>query len=70
MKIKKQKLYIWLGPIITLGIMLVLYAAGGIYPFGTATTAFSDGFSQYDPFLSLEPQSISSFPSLLPACFY
>ena len=32
--------------------MLVLYAVSGIYPFGSLTTAFSDGFSQYIPFLS------------------
>ena len=52
MKTKKQIPYIWFGPIITLGIMLALYAVNGIYPFGSLTTAFSDGFSQYIPFLS------------------
>lgn len=52
MKTKKQIPYIWLGPIITLGIMLVLYAVGGIYPFGTASTAVVDGYAQYVPFLS------------------
>ena len=52
MKTKKQKPYICLGPIITLGIMFVLYAISGIYPFGSLTTAFSDGFSQYIPFLT------------------
>lgn len=64
MKTKKQMPYIWLGPIITLGIMLVLYAVGGIYPFGTASTAFSDGFSQYIPFLSELKTKISEGGSL------
>ena len=65
MKTKKQIPYIWLGPIITLGIMLVLYAVGGIYPFGTASTAFSDGFSQYVPFLSELSRKITEGGSLL-----
>lgn len=65
MKSKRQIPYIWLGPIITLGIMLVLYAAGGIYPFGTATTAFSDGIAQYVPFLSELRNKISEGGSLL-----
>lgn len=51
MKTKKQIPYIWLGPIITLGIMLVLFALAGIYPFGTMSTAVSDGIAQYVPFL-------------------
>ncbi len=65
MKTKKQMPYIWLGPIITLGIMLVLYAIGGIYPFGTATTAFSDGIAQYIPFLSELSEKIREGGSLL-----
>ncbi len=65
MKTKKQIPYIWLGPIITLGIMLVLYAAGGIYPFGTTSTAFGDGFSQYLPFLSELKAKIVEGGSLL-----
>lgn len=52
MNAKRQIPYIWLGPIITLGIMLVLYAIGGIYPFGTLSNAWTDGFAQYIPFLS------------------
>ena len=64
MKIKRIP-YIWLGPIITLGIMLVLYAVAGVYPFGTASTAFSDGFSQYIPFLSELRNKITEGGSLL-----
>ena len=65
MKAKKQISYIWLGPMITLGIMFVLYAAGGIYPFGTTSTAFADGFSQYLPFLSELKLKITEGGSLL-----
>ncbi len=65
MKTKKQIPFIWLGPIITLGIMLALYAMGGIYPFGTASTAFSDGIAQYVPFLSELSRKISDGGSLL-----
>ena len=65
MKMKKQIPFIWIAPIITLGIMLVLYAAGGIYPFGTATTAFSDGIAQYVPFLSEFSRKITEGGSLL-----
>ncbi len=65
MKTKKQIPYIWLGPIITLGIMLVLYATAGVYPFGTTSTAFSDGFSQYLPFLSELKLKITQGDSLL-----
>lgn len=64
MKTKKQIPYIWLGPIITLGIMLVLYAVGGIYPFGTTSTAFADGFAQYLPFLSELKAKITDGASL------
>lgn len=65
MKTKKQIPYIWLSPIITLGIMLVLYAVSGIYPFGTASTAFSDGIAQYVPFLSELSEKIREGGSLL-----
>lgn len=65
MKAKKQIPYIWLGPIIVLGIMLILYATGGIYPFGSASTAFSDGFSQFVPFLSELKTKIVEGGSLL-----
>lgn len=51
MKSKKLN-YVWVAPIITLAIMLIIYAANGVYPFGVATTAFSDGFSQYTAFLA------------------
>lgn len=65
MKSKKQIPFIWFGPIITLGIMLILYEVGGIYPFGTATTAFSDGIAQYVPFLSELSEKIRVGGSLL-----
>lgn len=65
MKMKKQIPYIWLGPIITLGIMLILYAVAGIYPFGTTSTAFADGFSQYLPFLAELKLKITEGSSLL-----
>lgn len=65
MKAKKQIPYIWLGPIITLFIMLVLYAVGGIYPFGANTTAYSDGFAQYVPFLAELKNKITEGGSLL-----
>ena len=64
MKMKKQIPFIWIAPIITLGIMLVLYWAGGIYPFGTATTAFADGIAQYVPFLSEFSRKITEGGSL------
>ncbi len=65
MKTKKQIPFIWLGAIITLGIMLVLYALGEIYPFGSASTAFSDGFSQYIPFLAELKLKITEGGSML-----
>lgn len=65
MKTKKQIPYIWLGPIITFIIMLVLYAVSGIYPFGTTSTAFADGFSQYLPFLAELKLKITEGSSLL-----
>ena len=65
MKTKKQISFIWLGPIITLGIMLVLYAISGVYPFGTESTAFADGFSQYIPFLAELKNKIVEGSSLL-----
>lgn len=48
----KNLQYIWGGPILTFGIMLILYVFAGIYPFGTNTTAVGDGLAQYLPFLS------------------
>lgn len=51
MKVKKFN-RIWVAPIITLAIMMILYALSGIYPFGKATTAIGDGLAQYLPFLS------------------
>ena len=65
MKTKKQMPFIWFGPIITLSVMFMLYVAGGIYPFGTATTAFSDGIAQYVPFLSELSRKITEGSSLL-----
>lgn len=65
MKAKKQIPYIWIGPIITLGIMLVLYAVAGVYPFGTASTAYTDGIAQYIPFLADLKSKISEGGSLL-----
>ncbi len=65
MKAKKQIPYIWLGPIITLGIMLVLYAVGGIYPFGANSTAYYDGFAQYIPMLAEFKTKIADGGSLL-----
>lgn len=65
MKAKKQTPYIWFGPIITLGIMLVLYAIGGIYPFGENSTAWTDGFAQYIPFLAELKDKITEGGSLL-----
>lgn len=61
----KNPPYIWFGPIITLAIMLVLYAIGGIYPFGSGTTAFSDGAAQYVPFLAEIIDKIKNGGSLL-----
>ncbi len=65
MKAKKQIPYIWIGPIITLGIMLVLYAVGGIYPFGANSTAYYDGFAQYIPMLAEFKTKIAEGGSLL-----
>lgn len=65
MKTSKQIPYIWLGPIFTLLIMLILYAISGIYPFGTNTTAFSDGFAQYVAFLCEFANKIKDGNSLM-----
>ncbi len=65
MKMKKQVPYIWFAPIITLGILLVIYAVNGIYPFGNNSTAFSDGLSQFVPFLSELSEKIRNGESLL-----
>lgn len=65
MKSKKQISYIWLGPIITLFLMMALFAVQGIYPFGNMTTAFSDGVSQYVPFLAEFANKIREGGSML-----
>ena len=65
MKMKKQVPYIWFAPIITLGILLVIYAVNGVYPFGNNSTAFSDGLSQFVPFLSELSEKIRNGESLL-----
>lgn len=52
MKAKQKINYILFAPFITLGILLVLYAVNGIYPFGDNTTAVSDAIAQYVPFMS------------------
>ena len=65
MKTKKQIPYIWFAPIITLGIMLVLYSIAGVYPFGTTSTAVTDGIAQYIPFLSELKTKIIEGSSLL-----
>lgn len=64
MKTKKQMPYIWLGPIITLGIMLGLYAILEIFPFGSNTTAFSDAVGQYVPMLAEMTEKIRTGSSL------
>ena len=65
MKTKKQVPYIWLGPIITLAVMLLIYALAGIYPFGNLTTATGDGMAQYVPFLTELTDKIKNGSSLL-----
>ena len=65
MKTKKQIPYIWFAPIITLGILLTIYAVNGVYPFGNNSTAFSDGLSQFVPFLSELSEKIRNGESLL-----
>ena len=60
MKTKKKIPYIAIGPIITLIIMLVLYAINGIFPFGNLTTSYGDGVSQYAPLLSEMTDKISN----------
>lgn len=52
MKAKQKINYILFAPFITLGILMILYAISGIYPFGPNTTAVGDGIAQYVPFLS------------------
>ncbi len=66
MKAKAKKIsYIWFAPIITLGILLILYAVAGIYPFGKFSTAFSDGINQYVPMLAELSRKIKEGGSLL-----
>lgn len=57
--------YILVGPIMTLAVMLVLYAIAGIYPFGANTTAVGDGLAQYLPFISELVYKIKEGSSLL-----
>lgn len=64
MKTKKQIPYIWLGPIITLVILLVLYAIADIFPFGTNSSAFSDAVGQYVPMLAELSRKIKEGSSL------
>lgn len=64
MKSKKIPI-IAVAPIITLLIMLVLYALGGIFPFGANSTAAYDGIAQYVPFLSELASKIRDGGSLL-----
>lgn len=63
MKSKKLN-YIWFAPIITLAILLVLYAISGIYPFGSNTSAFSDAVNQYAPMLTEFARKIKEGSSL------
>lgn len=65
MKAKKKLNYIWFAPIITLGILLILYAIAGIFPFGKFSTAFSDGINQYVPMLAELSRKIKEGGSLL-----
>ncbi len=65
MKTKKRIPYILLGPIITLVILLVLYAIAGIFPFGPNTSAFSDAVGQYVPMLEEFTSKIKEGSSLL-----
>lgn len=64
MKAKKINC-IWFAPMITLGILLLFYAAAGIYPFGANSSAFSDAVGQYVPMLSEFAQKIKDGSSLL-----
>ncbi len=61
---KKQFPYIWLGPVITLLLMIFIFAVSGIYPFGSLTSAFSDGINQYVPLLSELSSKIKEGSSL------
>ncbi len=65
MEAKKRINYIWFAPIITLGILLVLYAFAGIFPFGPNTSAFSDAVGQYIPMIAEFTNKIREGGSLL-----
>ncbi len=56
--------YIWFAPVITLGILLVLYAIAEIFPFGPNTSAFSDAVGQYIPMLAEMARKIKTGSSL------
>lgn len=64
MKTKRQIPYIWFAPIITLVILLVLYAIADIFPFGTNSSAFSDAVGQYVPMLAELSRKIKEGSSL------
>lgn len=63
MKTKKLNC-IWVAPILTAFIMLLLYAFSGVYPFGSGTTAVTDGVGQYIPFLAEFAEKIGTGGSL------
>ncbi len=49
MKTKKSRLYIFAAPLITLLIMIVIYAVKGIYPFGSGNIQGGDLYQLYLP---------------------
>lgn len=63
-KCNKKIPYVLLGSVTALGMMLVLYAFAGIYPFGTRTLASIDGISQGLVFLSEMSEKIKTGSSL------
>lgn len=56
---------IWFAPLITLALLLVLYALSQIFPFGSNSSAFSDGIGQYIPMLLEMKHKILNGGSLL-----
>lgn len=62
---KRRKInYVWVAPIITFVLLGIIYALGGIYPFGVNSTAFSDGINQYVPMLAEFSRKIKEGGSL------
>ena len=57
--------FVFLGPVITLIIFIIIFAFTGIYPFGHLTSAYSDGINQYVPLLSELITKIKEGSSLL-----